>query len=229
MRKFTKEISALLSTVAVGAVMSASPAPSDDIPVRTAGTAINPDAVIEPDVTTAFIGTYTTTSTTKIGTETTGYTWTYSDRRTGITTTTSAIPPLEGTYVTTMPETIPPLEGTYITTTTTTIPPLMGTFTTTSPTTTTTTIPPLMGTFTTTSATTTETIPPIEGGLTVGDGDINGDGIFNVSDVVVLQKFLLNDAEADLCNCYAADMCTDGEIDVFDLIVMKRELIRKQK
>lgn len=56
-------------------------------------------------------------------------------------------------------------------------------------------------------------------------GDVNDDGLFNISDVVVLQKWLLSMPDIQLTNWKAADVCTDGRLDVFDLCLMKRELI----
>lgn len=40
-------------------------------------------------------------------------------------------------------------------------------------------------------------------------GDINGDGVFSVSDVVLFQKWLLSDAEIE--NWSAGDFCEDGK------------------
>ena len=55
-------------------------------------------------------------------------------------------------------------------------------------------------------------------------GDVNGDGKFNVADVVCLQRWLLADKRVVL-NCWKnGDLCSDNCIDVFDLCLMKREL-----
>jgi hypothetical protein len=56
-------------------------------------------------------------------------------------------------------------------------------------------------------------------------GDCNLDGIFNVSDVVLLQKWLLVVPGIHLTNWKAADFCKDDKLDVFDLCLMKRALI----
>ena len=56
-------------------------------------------------------------------------------------------------------------------------------------------------------------------------GDVNNDGEFNVSDVVLLQKWLLSAPDIKLSNWKAADFCTDGKLDVFDLICMKKALV----
>ena len=56
-------------------------------------------------------------------------------------------------------------------------------------------------------------------------GDVNGDGSFGVSDVVLLQKWLLAVPDTHLANWKAADFCDDDRLDVFDLTLMKRALI----
>ena len=60
-------------------------------------------------------------------------------------------------------------------------------------------------------------------------GDVNSDGAFNVSDVVLLQKWLLAVPNTHLANWKAADMCDYDRLDVFDLCMMKRELVIKGK
>ena len=56
-------------------------------------------------------------------------------------------------------------------------------------------------------------------------GDINDDGEFNVSDLVLLQKWLLVSPDAELKNWKLADLNEDEIINVFDLCLMKRLLI----
>lgn len=56
-------------------------------------------------------------------------------------------------------------------------------------------------------------------------GDVNNDGKFNVSDVVLLQKWLLAVPNTKLANWKAADLCEDDRLDVFDLCLMKRMLV----
>ena len=56
-------------------------------------------------------------------------------------------------------------------------------------------------------------------------GDVNADGVFDVADVVLLQKWLLAVPDTHLENWQAADLCKDNRLDVFDLCLMKRELI----
>lgn len=56
-------------------------------------------------------------------------------------------------------------------------------------------------------------------------GDINADGVFNVSDVVLLQKWLLAVPDTHLADWKAGNFIEDDRLDVFDLCLMKRELI----
>lgn len=58
-------------------------------------------------------------------------------------------------------------------------------------------------------------------------GDVNADGEFNIADVIILQKWLLAVPDTELANWKAADLCEDGTLNVFDLCMMKRELISK--
>ena len=60
-------------------------------------------------------------------------------------------------------------------------------------------------------------------------GDVNNDGEFNVADVVLLQKWLLAVPDTHLANWKAVDFCNDNKLDVFDLCLMKRELIQALK
>lgn len=55
-------------------------------------------------------------------------------------------------------------------------------------------------------------------------GDVNADGKFSVADLVMMQKFLLNNGE--LTDWKAGDLCSDERIDVFDMVMM-RQLILK--
>ncbi len=57
------------------------------------------------------------------------------------------------------------------------------------------------------------------------EGDVNADGIFNVADVILLQKWLLAVPDTHLANWKNADLCNDERLDVFDLCMMKRKLI----
>jgi len=58
-------------------------------------------------------------------------------------------------------------------------------------------------------------------------GDVNADGEFNVADLVIFQKWLLGSAKYSLADWKAADFCSDGKLDIFDLTHMKKELIKK--
>lgn len=58
-------------------------------------------------------------------------------------------------------------------------------------------------------------------------GDVNSDGEFNVSDLVLVQKWLLNDS-IKLENWKMGDFCEDGVLDSFDLCLMRNELIGKK-
>lgn len=60
-------------------------------------------------------------------------------------------------------------------------------------------------------------------------GDVNNDGAFNVTDVVVLQKWLLAVPNTQLANWKAADLCEDNTLNAFDLCLMKRLLITESE
>ena len=56
-------------------------------------------------------------------------------------------------------------------------------------------------------------------------GDVNADGELNVSDLVLLQKWLLAVPNTQLADWKAADLCKDDRLDVFDLCLMRKELL----
>ena len=58
------------------------------------------------------------------------------------------------------------------------------------------------------------------------EGDVNADDQFNVADVVLLQKWLLGVPNTKLSNWRAGNFCNDNRLDVFDLCIMKRELLK---
>ena len=58
-------------------------------------------------------------------------------------------------------------------------------------------------------------------------GDINSDGIFNVTDVVLLQKWLLAVPDTHLADWKVGDFCDDNRLNVFDLCLMKRALLNQ--
>ena len=215
MRKFTKEIMTLLTTVAMGTTMGAAPAEISDEPVRSAGNRLNTDEAswCEPDDTTPFAGEQMESGTPIYETAIAGDMMMSNDTYT--TTMPTTEPPFIGTSVatatsTTMPTTEPPFIGTSIATATSTTMP--------------TTEPPFIGT---SIAVETTTESPFAGGMMVTyDGDVNEDGIFNISDVVTFQRHLLNAPDIKIVNWYAADRNHDGVLDVFDLIIMKRDLIQ---
>ena len=60
-------------------------------------------------------------------------------------------------------------------------------------------------------------------------GDVNLDGLFNVTDVVLLQKWLLGMPDAVLANWEAGDFYDDNVIDAFDLSLMKRVLLTESE
>lgn len=55
-------------------------------------------------------------------------------------------------------------------------------------------------------------------------GDVNYDGVFNVTDILILKKYLLG--IGDLTCWKAGDLYQDNNINVFDLIAMKNELTK---
>ena len=57
---------------------------------------------------------------------------------------------------------------------------------------------------------------------------VNADGKFNIVDVVLLQKWLLAVPDTHLANWEAGDLCEDNRLNVFDLCLMKRELINSR-
>ena len=58
-------------------------------------------------------------------------------------------------------------------------------------------------------------------------GDVNADGVFDTSDVVLLQKWLLAIPGTELADWKAGDLYEDDMLDAFDLSLMKRKLIKK--
>lgn len=73
------------------------------------------------------------------------------------------------------------------------------------------------------------------GGVSITDpfetveGDVNNDGTFTIADVVLLQKWILTKPDATLKNWKAGDLCEDNIINVFDLCLMKQNIIDKIK
>ena len=59
-------------------------------------------------------------------------------------------------------------------------------------------------------------------------GDVNKDGVFDVSDIIAFQKWLLAVPDAEGKDGKAADFDANGELDVYDLGMMKRALLRRK-
>lgn len=58
-------------------------------------------------------------------------------------------------------------------------------------------------------------------------GDVNSDGTFNIADAVALQKWLLGVPDITLADWKAGNFCNDNRLDIFDLCLMKRELLHQ--
>lgn len=58
-------------------------------------------------------------------------------------------------------------------------------------------------------------------------GDINSDGVCDVADLVLLQKWLLGSTEEILADLPAGDLCEDGIIDAYDMPLMRELVIKK--
>ena len=56
-------------------------------------------------------------------------------------------------------------------------------------------------------------------------GDVNVDGTFNISDVVMMQKWLLAVPDVKLEDWKAGDLLNDNILNVLDLCLMKHKLI----
>ncbi len=56
-------------------------------------------------------------------------------------------------------------------------------------------------------------------------GDVNADGVLTAADLVLLQKWLLAVQNTELKDWQAADLCKDGRLDTFDLVLMRQELL----
>ena len=56
-------------------------------------------------------------------------------------------------------------------------------------------------------------------------GDVNSDGKVNVSDAVLLQKWLLGVQDKNLTDWHAGDFNGNGILDVFDLVLMRKAIL----
>lgn len=60
-------------------------------------------------------------------------------------------------------------------------------------------------------------------------GDVNVDTKPDIADVVIVQKWLLGGRNIKLNDWEGADFTQDGQIDAFDLVLMKGSLIAQQE
>lgn len=60
-------------------------------------------------------------------------------------------------------------------------------------------------------------------------GDVNADGEFSISDLVLLQKWLLAVPDTELTNWKAGDLCEDERLDVFDMVMMRKLLVQPKE
>lgn len=209
MRKFTKEISALLASVAVGTAAfagAAAASASADEPIRTEGVMTIADEGIETTCCreTATIGTMAAEDETTV----------YEEYR-----PTDPVGTMMPEETTTYREANFPTDP---------VGTVMGETHTETITTTTVPLPPIAGETMPPPTTEEEPLPPLQGDIAIPDGDITGDGELGVTDVLVFQKWLMGIPRSS--NVYyiwsLADLNHDGECDIFDLCLMKQLLIR---
>ncbi|MBR6599805.1 MAG: dockerin type I repeat-containing protein, partial [Oscillospiraceae bacterium] len=62
------------------------------------------------------------------------------------------------------------------------------------------------------------------------DADVNGDGEFGISDLVATANYILQrentSDDVKFINWKAADLCEDNVIDSFDLVLMRKRLVK---
>ena len=58
------------------------------------------------------------------------------------------------------------------------------------------------------------------------EGDVNADGEFNISDLVLVQKWLTSNKSDEIKNWKAGDFISDDKLDVYDLIMMRKKLFK---
>ncbi len=180
--------------------------------------------------------TWTTTSSTPITTTTTFTTTTTTPETAAITTTSTTTPPqiTDTTFTTvTSQTTTSTAESTKSTTTTSTAASTTtrtATSTATSTVTSTTTSTATSTTTSTATSATTSTTEPTEPTIPeTPSGDLDGDGILTVQDVVALNRYILGVLPSDDgLHWQNADLMQDGIIDVFDLAMLKRALLAVQ-
>ena len=76
----------------------------------------------------------------------------------------------------------------------------------------------------TTTTTTTTTVPPTTLPQQI-EGDVNDDNNFNISDLVLVQNWILGKPDVKLANWQAGDLSGNGEIDIFDVVLMRKKLV----
>lgn len=76
----------------------------------------------------------------------------------------------------------------------------------------------------TTTTTTTTTVPPTTLPQQI-EGDVNDDNNFNISDLVIVQNWILGKPNVTLANWQAGDLSGNGEIDIFDVVLMRKKLV----
>ena len=59
-------------------------------------------------------------------------------------------------------------------------------------------------------------------------GDVNADKKFDVLDIVLLKKYILNISDAKLINWKAGDLNDDNTLNILDLCMMKQKLIAEK-
>ena len=69
----------------------------------------------------------------------------------------------------------------------------------------------------------------VKGKRVIPSGDSNGDGKFTVADVVTMQSYIMGKKTAKLSDWRNVDFCEDGQIDVFDFIVMRENYIENME
>ncbi|MDE5753986.1 MAG: hypothetical protein K2H89_05530 [Oscillospiraceae bacterium] len=60
-------------------------------------------------------------------------------------------------------------------------------------------------------------------------GDINADGVFNITDLVLMQKWILAVPDIRFVNWQAGDIYHDNKLNIFDFCLMKRMLMEEEK
>jgi hypothetical protein len=58
-------------------------------------------------------------------------------------------------------------------------------------------------------------------------GDVDANGEFNTADLVLMNKWLVGAPDTELKNWKAGDFIEDEQLDVFDLVMMRKALIAK--